>query len=163
MAIRNVHERRYRASAGEVGTLLDSLASSGDRLWPHERWPAMRLRGPLAPGAAGGHGPIRYAVEAYEPGRLIRFRFTRPHGFNGTHAFVVRADNSGHTVLRHELVMNTSGAARVTWPVVFRPLHDALIEDALDKAGSALGEGQPPRRWSLRVRMLRRVIQSRRR
>jgi hypothetical protein len=35
--LRNVHERRFRAAAGEVGALLDSLASSDDRLWPRDK------------------------------------------------------------------------------------------------------------------------------
>ena len=159
MIVRNVHERRFRASVGEVGALLDSLASSSDRLWPRDTWPAMRFDRPLAPGASGGHGPIRYTIEEYEPGRLIQFRFTKPEGFDGTHGFVVGAESRKSTVLRHELVMNTFGKARFTWPVVFRPLHDALIEDALDKAARALGERPALRHWTLQVRLLRRIIQ----
>lgn len=73
MIVRNIHERRLRASAAEVGALLDSLASSSVRVWPRDTWPAMRFDRPLAPGASGGHGPIRYTVEVYEPGRSIRF------------------------------------------------------------------------------------------
>lgn len=159
MIVHNVHERRFRASVGGVGALLDSLASSSDRLWPRDAWPAMRCDRPLARGASGGHGPIRYVVEEYQPGRLIQFRFTRPKGFDGTHGFVVSADSSGSTVLRHELVMRTFGKDRLTWPVVFRPLHDALIEDALDNAASALGELSGTRHWTLQVRVLRGIIQ----
>lgn len=159
MIVRNVHERRFHASVEEVGALLDSLASSGDRLWPRDAWPAVRFNRPLAPGASGGHGPIRYTVEVYQPGRSIRFRFTQPEGFDGTHGFEVGVESDGTTVLRHELVMRTFGKARFTWPVVFRPLHDALIEDALDNAAAALGERSVPRHWTLHVRVLRRIIQ----
>jgi hypothetical protein len=77
MIVRDVHERRFRASVDEVGALVDSLASPGDKLWPREAWPAMRLDRPLSPGAAGGHGPIRYTVDEYQPGRLMRVRLLR--------------------------------------------------------------------------------------
>ena len=35
--------------------------------------------------------------------------------------------------------MKVKGQALFTWPIVFRPLHDALIEDAFNKAGGQLG------------------------
>ena len=82
MKVRNVHERKIKASSGEVGQLLDSLASSADRLWPHETWPPMKFDQPLQPGAKGGHGPIRYFVKSYEPGKNVYFEFTAPAGFN---------------------------------------------------------------------------------
>jgi hypothetical protein len=66
--VRNVHERVLRHRAAEAGALLDSLASVDDRLWPSWLRPAQRLDGPLAPGARGGQGPIRYIVDAYVPG-----------------------------------------------------------------------------------------------
>jgi carbon monoxide dehydrogenase subunit G len=115
----------------------------------------MRLNAPLAVGAVGGHGPIRYTVEAYEPGRFVRFRFTGPRGFHGTHAFAVEPAEDAGTRLRHELVMRTGGAARLTWPVVFRPLHDALIEDAFDRAAVAIGQAPMAPAWSPWVRILR--------
>jgi hypothetical protein len=31
----------------------------------------------------GGHGPVRYCVEEYEPGRSIRFRFIGSEGGHG--------------------------------------------------------------------------------
>jgi hypothetical protein len=57
--IRNVHERDLAAAPSEAGALIDGLAGEHDRLWPSERWPAMRLDRPLAVGASGGHGRIR--------------------------------------------------------------------------------------------------------
>jgi hypothetical protein len=158
VAVLNVHERRLAADPADVGVLLDSLASAGDRLWPRDRWPAMRLDRPLGPSAVGGHGPIRYAVDTYRPGRMVRFRFTAPTGFHGTHGFTVEAASGEGSVLRHELAMATTGSARLTWPLVFRPLHDALIEDALDRACAELGEAAAPQRWPLRVRLLRAVL-----
>jgi hypothetical protein len=158
--VTNVHERRIAASPAAVGELLDSLGRRGDLLWPEEQWPAMRFDGPLRAGASGGHGPIRYVIEGYEPGHSIHFRFTRPRGFDGTHRFEVIPDGAGTTVLRHVLEMRTTRRARWTWPVVFRPLHDALVEDAFDKAERQLGSIPRPRRWGWTVRALRTLIQS---
>ncbi|MHA7303901.1 SRPBCC family protein [Arthrobacter sp. TMN-49] len=130
----NTHQRETAAPASEVGLLIDSLASKNDRLWPRHEWPAMRFDGPLNIGAAGGHGPVRYFVTAYEPGRRIEFQFTGPSGFNGHHSFTAISLAGNTTMLRHELSMVPSGTAKLTWPLFFRPMHDALIEESLDRA-----------------------------
>ena len=158
MRVRNVHERTFAATSSEVGRLVDSLASDDDRLWPRDRWPAMRFDRPLAVGAVGGHGPIRYVVETYAPGESIRFRFTGPRGFDGFHAFQVDIVDGRAARLRHELVMTTHQLAIVSWPLVFRPLHDALIEDALDRAAESLGEAPRRATWSPWVRALRSAL-----
>lgn len=161
MNVRNVHHRTLPTSLDAAGALIDGLASDGDRLWPRERWPAMRFDGPLAVGARGGHGPVRYTIQAYEPGRSILFRFSAPAGFVGTHGFSVESAGNGRVRLAHTLDMVAVGPARLSWPLVFRPLHDALLEDALDKAERSLG-GQPAgARWSLYVRALRRLLRRR--
>jgi hypothetical protein len=59
--IHNTHERTLPAG-GMPGSLIDGLAGDDDRLWPHDRWPAMRFDGGLQEGNHGGHGPIRYRV-----------------------------------------------------------------------------------------------------
>ena len=122
----------------------------------------MRLDKPLRVGASGGHGPIRYDVETYEPGREVAFRFVRPKGFDGCHRFEVDTVDEEHVVLRHVIEMRTKGLARIVWPVAIRPLHDALIEDALDNAEKHAGGTPSPQRWSLWVRFLRYVIRRRR-
>jgi hypothetical protein len=93
--ILNIHTRDLHASRDAVGALLDSLASKQDLLWPRDRWPAMRFDRPLQVGAVGGHGPIRYRVERYEPGRAILFRFTGMRGIHGTHGFEIKASTPG--------------------------------------------------------------------
>jgi hypothetical protein len=159
LSILNRHERIFDAPADTVGALMDTLASSEDRLWPRQAWPRMRFDRPLEVGARGGHGPIRYFIEAYEPGRQIRFRFTAPKGFEGTHAYHVEALDANRTRLAHVLEMKASGTVLFTWPLIFRPLHDALIEDSLDCAERALmGKVAAPNRWSLYVRCLRRLL-----
>lgn len=91
-------------------------------------------------------------------GRRVRFRFTAPRGFHGTHGLDVEPVGPSHTRLRHVLEMRTTGRARVSWPLVYRPLHDALLEDALDRAERAVGGAPNPRPWSRWVRLLRWVL-----
>jgi hypothetical protein len=124
----------------------------------------------LAEGLRGGHGPIRYDLETYDPGRRVVFRFRAPRGFDGTHSLqILELSETGgkggagraRCLLRHEIVMRVWGPARVTWPLVIRPLHDALLEDALDKAERAYPcDSEPKRsaRWSFRVRVLRALF-----
>lgn len=159
--IRNVHERVLDAPPGKVGALIDGLASEQDLLWPRERWPAMRLDGPLAVGASGGHGAIRYAVSGYEPGRRVRFEFDSRVGLTGHHEFEAIRHDRGGAVLRHTLEATTRGRMRIAWPLIFRSLHDALIEDALDQAEIAT-TGRPARRHRspLRVRLLRAALRT---
>jgi hypothetical protein len=158
--IRNVHARTLAAPTAVIGALLDSVASDDDRLWP-AHWPPMRLDGPLAVGAAGGHGPIRYSVERYDPGRCIVFRFAPGLGIHGIHRLEVEVDNPapGRTTLRHVLEGSLYGVTRVTWPVAIRWLHDALLEDLLDRAQADVeGAVARPARWSPWVRLLRRFF-----
>ena len=156
MQVRNVHEHVYDSDLTSVGALIDSLANAkDDLLWPFETWPSMRLDQPLSVGARGGHGPIRYFVEQYVANRKVVFRFLAPRGFEGTHGFEVE-DGQRQIVLRHLLYMRTSGPALLTWPLVFRPLHDALIEDSFYKAGVSMGvTADKPPKWSIYVRILR--------
>jgi hypothetical protein len=154
--IRNVHERHLPVPAAQAGALIDTLAGPADRLWPVRHWPAQRFDRPLRPGATGGHGPVRYDISEYEPGRRIVFRFRAPTGFHGHHGYEALPDGTGGCRLRHELILDPRGRARLTWPLIYRPLHDALIEDSLLVAARNLGVrvGKEPR-WSLRVRVLR--------
>jgi hypothetical protein len=146
--IANVHERTLPPGA-DAGALLDGLATRTDPLWPVAAWPPIWFDRPLGVGARGGHGPVRYDIDAHLPGRWVRFRFTAPRGFDGYHEYRV-LDGDGGPILRNTLVMHVAGPARVTWPLVYRPLHDALIEDSMARA-----TGESPRRWSWRVRLLR--------
>lgn len=169
MRVRNVHERNLPVPPETAGALIDGLSGENDRLWPTVRhgrtttfppdWPALRMDGPLAVGARGGHGPVRYTVEGYEPGRLVRFRFRAPRGFDGFHEFTVHPAPRGGSVLRHLLAIRPRGIARLTWPLVFRPLHDALLEDGLDRAEHEVtGAVRAPARWSPYVRLLRSLM-----
>jgi hypothetical protein len=148
--VRNVHTRRFPVPDDRLTALLDTLGTPGDRLWPVADWPPTRLDGPRVPGTPAGHGPVRYVVETVSPTRL-RCRFTAPKGVEGHHEFTI-ADGA----LTHVLTASLHGRARLTWPLFFRPLHDALLEDLLDRAELALtGRVERPVRWSPYVRFLR--------
>jgi len=160
MKVVNVHQRLLHASPERVGALIDSLSSPTDAL-TSRNWPRMKFDRPLGVGAIGGHGPIGYYVEAYSPGQAIRFRFTAPKGFTGWHGFEVIEATAHHCLLEHRLEMTASGPALWSWPLVYRPLHDALIEDALSQAQASLGNTPLQVPWSAHVRFLRRLMRPR--
>lgn len=159
LMISNVHERAYPVPAERLGPLLDDLGGPDDRLWP-ENWPPMRFDRPLEPGARGGHGPIRYDVTAVEPGRRVDFRFDPAIGFGGCHYVeVFDGERPGTSVLRHTLIARGGALARLRWAVAIRWLHDALLEDLLDRAAREAGSPPAsPARWSPWVRLLRLVV-----
>jgi hypothetical protein len=155
MAVRNLHVRQLPVDEDAAGELIDSLAGPRDLLWSHDKWPPMQFDRPLGVGASGGHGPVRYRVIGYAPGRWIRFRFTAPRGFDGFHEYTVHREADG-TELHHLLSMRARGSARITWPLLWRPLHDAALEDSLDRAERATtGTVRAAARWSWWVRLLR--------
>lgn len=156
MHVLNIHEREIAAPLASVGKLLDSLASDHDALWPRATWPPMHFDRPLGVGAVGGHGPIPYAVDEYRPGLMVQFRFRGPRGFNGFHRFEVSPlGENNTTLLRHTIDMSATGPALFTWPVIIRPLHDALLEDALTQAQVSLGLIPAVSPWSVWVKILR--------
>jgi len=160
--IRNIHQRRLAASPDQVWELLTTLSSPDDRLWP-DGWPPVRLDGPLAVGARGGHGPVHYDVTAMDKDVGLVLTFREPTGLVGHHAFQVIPDGSDGTLLRHELVGRPQGRMRVLWPLAMRWLHDTVVEELLDRAerGTGTVPAQPYQR-SWWVRTLRAVPSPRR-
>lgn len=134
IAVYNVHTRRIGAGIDRVGSLIDTLAGSDDRLWPVHDWMPMRLDGPLALGAMGGHGPAQYRVVGYQPGRWIRFGLVAPGFLRGFHEFSVHPYGSDTTELHHTLAVRLGVLGWPIYPIVFKPLHDTVIEQALDRA-----------------------------
>jgi hypothetical protein len=128
----NVHERHIAADADEVGALLDTWGSPGDRLWRSDLVePAEFTRG-LEIGSRGGHGPIRYRVVDHTPRRRVRVEFEPGVGLRGHHGFEVHPTDDGGCLLRHELTGTPYGTARLAWPLLIRPIHDGTVEDILD-------------------------------
>ena len=155
-----MHQRALPGGEGPAGSLIDDLAGTEDRLWPHDRWPPMRLEEGLREGSEGGHGPVRYQVVEHQPGRLARFRFTGPPGLIGEHRYELQdGEGEGIVLLRHVLSARAEGRMRWQWPLLFGPFHDALIEDSLDRAAAAATQRTyRPARWPGRVRVLRWLL-----
>lgn len=155
--IYNAHERELAAPAAAAGALLDRIASARDPLWPAPAWVPIQLDRALGVGATGGHGPIRYSVSEYEPGRRVRFQFDPSIGFAGYHELAVTAAGPARCVMRHVLAGEARGWMWPLWHLAIRSLHDAVLEDLLDNAELA-ATGRPPARparWSRWVRLLR--------
>jgi hypothetical protein len=152
--VTNEHARRLPASAEVVGRLLDRLGSPGDPLWPSPPWVPMRLDRPLSVGADGGHGPVRYYVSRYEPGRLVEFTFHERTGLLGTHTFEVEPAGSDACELRHRLIARPVGIQQIMWPALIRSCHDTVLEHLLDNAELAVtGRGARPVVYPWRARL----------
>ena len=155
MKVINVHQRIIHQPKSAVVELFNTLASKNDLMLATHKWPAMKLDNGLTVGSKGGHGPIRYTVEAYSSGEFIQFRFSKPRGFHGFHRFDIVALDTNTTEIRHILDMHTSGFALLTWPLAIRWLHDALIEDAFDKTENHFLSQKKTTPWSAWVKFLR--------
>ena len=158
MKIFNLHKRIIQAHHEEIGDLMESLGSSNDQIWPINKWPRMKLSKGLEVGSEGGHGPIRYTVSKYEPGKSVEFTFTRPRGFIGVHRFEILKSDTFHTLIQHEIKMSTSWIAYLKWILAIKWLHDALIENAFDRIDSRFLNEEVFTKWNIWVRILRFVL-----
>ena len=129
MKIFNKHDRIIPATQDAVGRVIDSLSGPDDALWPWEKWPPMMLDSVLGVGASGGHGPVRYRVSEYVPGRRAVFQFAEGglmKGMDGHHYFEV-ISRRRYVVIRHVLDgdCNFSGATvkRSHWGLWVRLLR----------------------------------------
>jgi hypothetical protein len=160
--VRNVHERVVPAPIEQIGLLLDKIGGPDDVLWPTPAWQPMVLDRPVAVGAAGGHGSIRYRVTGYEPSRRVEFTFAPEMGIDGVHTFTADPAGPDRTLLRHVAEGRLSGAMRLAWPLAIRWAHDAVLEELLDNAECAVGVEPPrPYRRSAWVRLLRGLVSPR--
>ncbi|WP_433205449.1 SRPBCC family protein [Nocardia sp. CA-107356] len=161
--MRNVHEREFPVPAERVGALLARVAEPDSPVWPPD-WPPMRLDRPLGVGAQGGHGTVRYRCTEWVPGRRVELTF--PPGFllEGTAVVeVVDGPWPDSCVLRHDMGGRLRGAGLLIWPLALRWLHDAMVEDMLDRTAVSLGlPPVAPARWSPWVSFIRRIMGRRR-
>jgi hypothetical protein len=152
--VHNVHERELPVPAAEVGRLVDRIGAVDDPLWPSPAWVPVRFDRPLGVGATGGHGPVRYRVTAYEPGRRVECTFDPAIGLLGTHTFELLDQGPESCLLRHRLTATPVGAMRVLWPALIRSCHDTVLEHLLDNAERAVAGTVPrPVRYPLRARL----------
>lgn len=127
--IRNIHSRATAGPWSKATTMFDTLSTQDDKLWPADRWPPLELDRGLQVGSRGGHGPVRYHVEAIDPGRSVTFRFDQGSPIVGTHSLSIDPLADGRVSWTHVLEVTRPSPA-VT--VAILPLHDALLEDLLD-------------------------------
>lgn len=159
MRVERRHWRDLDATPEEVAQLIAGLGSDHDRLWPSEHWPGtvIAFDRPLAVGARGGHGLIRYSVEQYEPTRRVTFRFDPGEGLDGTHGLAIEPLPDGRTRLVHSLDTRLEGAVRLAKPMLER-MHDTLIRQLLDRAELATaGRVAQPVRMPLWMRAVNAV------
>lgn len=152
--IRNQHARDVPIPVADMDARLSTLGRPGDEVWPGEAWFPMRLNASVAEGGAGGHGPVRYHASHRAPGE-VSFTFDSILGssrWEGSHTFTVH-EMPGGCRLTHLVELRVPLWQAVQWQVLVGPLHDAVLEDLLDKAVS----GTPARRWTPWIRVLRRV------
>lgn len=161
MKVLNTHERSILGDAEQARQVFDSLGRSHDRLWPRKNWPALRLDAPKEHGGRGGHGPIHYRCLFHESGKRTVFEFEDAElsrGLCGTHFFELLIEE-GTITARHVIDAEIRGPALFAWPLFIRPMHDALIEEALDNFEKSLtGNVKQRSVYSPYVRVLRFVI-----
>lgn len=113
----------------------------------------VELDGPLAVGTRGRQGMIRQAVEEYEPGRRLVFRFAPGLGLIDTHRLEVEPLDPERTRLTHTLECRLEPRMLALYPILIRQ-HDALVEELLDRAELATtGRVARPARRPLSVRI----------
>ncbi|MBN8642818.1 MAG: hypothetical protein J0L86_13485 [Flavobacteriales bacterium] len=157
MKILNIHKRVINQPKTEIVKLFETLASDNDLMLATHKWSPMKLDKGLQIGSKGGHGPIKYHVIDYKPDDFIVFKFDLK-GFDGIHKFTISEISQNRTELSHTVDMITSGAATLKWVFAIRWLHDAYIEDALDKVENHSSTTKKRTEWSLWVRLLRTIM-----
>ena len=158
MKVLNIHQREIQQPKIIIGQLISTLSSKEDKVWPTEKWPAMRFKDGLKEGSKGGHGPIRYSVKKNIVGESIEFVFLKPTGFNGIHKFEVSEIEKNTTLVKHTIKMEVSGKAFFLWFLAIRSLHDALLEDAFDKIENHFTVEKKKTNWSFWVKFLRKIF-----
>lgn len=115
MKVLNIHKRTLSQPKSKVAEILKTLSTENDRIWPKENWPEMKFKNGIQLGANGGHGPIRYSVEKYNPDEIIQFQFSKPEGFDGVHKFEIKELADNKTEVKHTIEMNIKGKELLIW------------------------------------------------
>lgn len=154
MQVVNIHRRKINQSKESIIQLFKTLSTKNDAIWPFEKWPAMRFQDGLKIGAKGGHGRIRYTIIDHTDD-FIKFQFSKPEGFTGTHHLEIKSIQNDLTEITHEIKMFTSGKATFLWITTVRWLHDALLEDAFDKLENHFLTKKKETKYTIWVTLLR--------
>jgi len=137
MHVLNIHSRTYDLSKDNITNLLNTLSNNSDEIWPKEKWPRMKLD---------------------DPGKQIVFRFTHPKEFKGVHKFDIAALDNDKTKLTHTIDMKVNALGYFKWLVAVKWLHDALIEDGLDKLYTKTTGKSKVTPWNIWVKILRAIL-----
>jgi hypothetical protein len=86
------------------------------------------------------------------------WQLTKPQGFKGFHKFEITEIDPNTTEMKHTIDMNTEGVAIFTWAFAIRWLHDAYLEDALDKVENQFTNEKKKTEWSIWVKVLRKLL-----
>ncbi len=162
MKVINIHKRILNQPKERVSELLGTLSTENDKMLATDKWSPMKLNEGLKEGSKGGHGPIRYTVQRYNPGTLVQFEFTKPKGFNGIHRFEITELENNKTEIKHTIEMNATGVGILTWLFAVRWLHDAFMEDAFDKAENHFLTEKKKTEWTVWVKVLRKALKPKR-
>ena len=155
MKITNIHKRIIAQPKDDISNIFNTLSSSDDQLWPKEKWPPMIFKNGFTIGSIGGHGPIKYSATKYIPGNFIEFTFMEPEEFKGVHRFEIIETEKFSTELKHTIEMTLSTKGLLIWYIAIKWLHDALIEDCLDKAENKFLTTKKETKWNFWVIFLR--------
>ena len=158
MKVENIHTRIIDVTLKELSLVFETLGSRKDKIWPGDKWPRMKLSNGLRIGSEGGHGPINYEVISHKTGTFVKFKFRKPIGFNGYHEFLVEEISPLSSRITHKIIMKTTIIGYLQWITAIRWLHDALIEDAFDRIENLYNHSIKSSRWSLYVRLLRKLL-----
>ena len=158
MKVLNIHQRIIQQPKSALVKLLDTLATKEDKVWPQEKWPAMRFKDGLVEGAQGGHGPIEYFIKKIVPNESIEFQFTKPTGLKGIHKLELKSLDANQTEIKHTIDVTTNLVGTIQWKTFIESLHDALIEDAFDKVENQFSNQKKETKWGGRVKFLRMVL-----
>lgn len=158
MKIINIHKRQFDQPTTLLADILDTIGSDNDRLWPKEKWPRVNLDDRLEIHSSGGHGPIGYYVSLYDFGRLLEFTFTSPEEFIGKHSFEIIDKADGTSELLHRIDMSVNLKGSIIWYCAVKWLHDALLEDCLDKVHNQLAENRVHTPHTFWVKTLRYLL-----
>jgi hypothetical protein len=104
---------------------------------------------------------MKYFVTDNQQNNSITFQFDLK-GFDGFHKFKLTELETGKTELLHIIEMNTNGFSTIKWSLAIRWLHDAYIEDALDKVENYFTKDKKSSEWSWWVKILRKIMKPKR-
>ena len=158
MRILNIHKRAFLESKDEVSKIFASLSGDNDQVWPTEKWPRMIFENGLKEGEIGRHGIVKYSVNKFIPSRLIEFTFIEPKEFKGIHKLELNEVEENKIELKHTIDADLSIRGIFLWYFAIKWLHDALLEDCLDKVENHFLAEKKKTKWNFWVKFLRRIL-----